>query len=104
MINRGVPGHSLSNIRTIRGQSQRVIPAYKAYLQVSFMELERARHGQEIRTGQARLDRLRDRCNHLEREKIALLTAVGQQSAAVVATPGAVRTLRNGRRQFAISY
>ena len=104
MISRVVPAHSVTNLRTLRGRSQISLPAYKAYLRVSFLELERARHSQEIGAARGRLDRMLDRCREIEREKAAILSVMGESSAATVATPAAVRTLRGGRRQFAVNY
>jgi len=80
------------------------VPAYKAYLRVSFLELERVRHGQEIRTARARLERMLDRCRQIELEKTAILAAVGQPNTTSIATPAAVPTLRTGRCRFAVSY
>jgi hypothetical protein len=88
----------------LTGRADKRVPVYKAYLRVSFLELERARHGQEIVTTRARLERMVDRCRQIETEKAAILAAAGQPGAAAVATPAAVRTLRNGRRRFGVSY
>lgn len=104
MIGQMVPSRGLASLRTLTGRSDRRVPAYKAYLRVSFLELERVRHGQEIRTTRARLDRMLDRCRQIELEKTAILAAVGQPSTTSIATPAAVLTLRNGRCRFAVSY
>jgi hypothetical protein len=45
-----------------------------------------------------------DRCQQIESEKAAILAAAGQPSTPTIATPVAVRTLRNGRCRFAVSY
>lgn len=104
MIHRDLPKRGLADIRTLTGRSDKHVPAYKAYLRVSFLELERARHSQEIGTTRVRLERMLDRCREIEVEKAAILAAVGQPHVAAIATPGAVRTLRLGRRRFGLSY
>ena len=104
MIARMVPSRGLASLHTLTGRSDQRVPAYKAYLRVSFLELERVRHGQEIRTTRARLERMLDRCQQIESEKAAILAAAGQASTPTIATPAAVRTLRNGRCRFAVSY
>ena len=98
------PTRGLTSLRTLAGRSSKQVPAYKAYLQVSFLELERARHKQEIGTVRQRLDRMVDRCLQIDTEKAAILASAGQTGSTVIATPGAVRTLSNGRRRFGVSY
>ena len=78
MIARMVPSRGLASLHTLTGRSDKRVPAYKAYLRVSFLELERVRHGQEIRTTRARLERMLDRCQQIESEKAAILAAAGQ--------------------------
>lgn len=104
MTSRVMPPRGLQSLRTSTGGSGKKVPAYKAYLRVSFLELERTRHGQEIGTAQARVERMLERCREIEREKEAILAASGETSAATIATPVAVRTLRSGRRGFRVSY
>jgi hypothetical protein len=99
-----MPARSLSSIRTLGGRRDKSVPSHKAYLRVSFLELERTRHGQEISATRVRLERMLERCREIDVEKAGILAAMGRPGAATIATPGAVRTLRNGRRQFAVSY
>jgi hypothetical protein len=94
----------LANLRTLTGSSEVKLPVYKAYLRVSFLELERTRHSQEIATASARLHRIITRCKEIDKEKAAVLAAAGERSTATVATPGSVPTLRKGRRQFGVAY
>jgi hypothetical protein len=104
MKSRVMPARGLASLRTLTGQSDKRVPAHKAYLRVSFLELERARHDQEMGTARARIERMMERCREIDKEKTAILVAIGQPSAAVIATPAAVRTLRAGRRRFGVSY
>jgi hypothetical protein len=99
-----IPARGLAALRTLAGKSETRVPAYKAYLRVSFLELERSRHGQEIGTAQARVERMLARCREIEAEKATILAAAGEPGASTIATPVAVRTLRQGRRRFGVSY
>ena len=94
----------LSNLRTLTGHSDARLPVYKAYLRVSFLELERTRHSQEIATATERLHRIITRCKEIDKEKAAVLAAAGQPNPSVVATPASAPTLRKGRRQFSVAY
>ncbi|MGD1035852.1 MAG: hypothetical protein ABR878_01385 [Roseiarcus sp.] len=105
MISRAmIPARGLAGLRTLAVRSDKRAAAYKAYLRVSFLELERARHGQEIDTTRARLKRMLDRCREIETEKEAILAAAIQPSAAAITTPAVVQTPRDGRRLFGVSY
>lgn len=99
---RVVPLRGLGDLRTLAGCSDSQIPLHKAYLRISFLELERARHGQEMRTAQQRLALMRHRCEQIDVEKAEILAA-----AAPAAPPGARPTLRDRpppRRGFHFSY
>jgi hypothetical protein len=104
MTSRVMPLRGLASLRTLTGGSGKRMPVYKAYLRVSFLELERARHCHEIGAARARLDRMLTRCREIESEKAAILATAGQPGAATIATPAAVRSLQNGRRRFGVSY
>ena len=104
MMPRGIPRRGLADLRCLTSRATKRVAPYKAYLQVSFLELERSRHGQEINTTRARLKRMLDRCQEIETEKAAILAAAGQDGAAAIATPAAVRTLRHGRHRFGVTY
>ena len=67
----------LANLRTLAGLADRQPQSYKAYLRVSFLELERTRHGQEIVTAQRRLAFLVTRCREIDAEKSAILAGSG---------------------------
>jgi hypothetical protein len=104
MITRVMPTRGLTSLRTLTGRNNKRVPVYKAYLRVSFLELERARHGQEISTARARMERMLNRCREIENEKAEILAAAGQAGAEAIATPAAVKTLRSGRRGFGVNY
>lgn len=62
------PSRGLSDLRTLTGRSDTPISAHKAYLRISFLELERARRMQEARTCRDRCDVIRDRFREIDAE------------------------------------
>lgn len=70
---RVLPSRGLADLHTLAGRADRRIPSYKAFLRVSFLELERARHDQEIATTRRRLDFMVARCREIDAEKSELL-------------------------------
>ena len=100
---RVIPSHGLADLRTLTGRADRQVPLHKAYLRVSFLELERARHGQEIRTAQQRVQLMLDRCRQIEAETAEILAAAAPQQPP----PGKPQMLRGRppqRRGFHFSY
>lgn len=77
MVPRDLPPRGLANLRTLGGRAAQRVPTYKAYLRISFLELERARHGQEIRTARRRLQFMFDRCRQIDEEVADILAAAG---------------------------
>ncbi len=67
------PSRGLGDLRTLTGRSDVQIPAYKAYLRISFLELERARRMQEIRTARARFDIIEGRFREIDTEIAEIL-------------------------------
>jgi hypothetical protein len=72
---RVLPARGLADLHTLAGRADRQIPSYKAYLRVSFLELERTRHEQEIATTRRRLDFMVARCAAIDGEKSQILAA-----------------------------
>ena len=62
------PSRGLSDLRTLTGRSDVQISAHKAYLRISFLELERARRMQEVRTCRDRLDAIHGRFREIDAE------------------------------------
>ncbi len=62
------PLRGLNDLRTLTGRSDTPIPAHKAYLRISFLELERARRMQEIRTARSRFDTIEARFREIDTE------------------------------------
>ncbi len=82
------PPRSVADLRTQSGRSDIRTAAHKAYLRISFLELERARKMQELRNYRDRLDAIRDRFREIDVEvaKIRLdLDSPGPRAQAVPA-------------------
>ena len=56
----------LADLRTLTGRSDTQIPPHKAYLRISFLELERARRMQEVRTYRDRFEVIRGRFREID--------------------------------------
>jgi hypothetical protein len=103
---RVLPSRGLADLRTLAGLADRQPPSYKAYLRVSFLELERARHGQEIATARRRLAFLIARCREIDAEKSEILASSGvalppSESAEA---PRTGRSGQPGTRGFRLTY
>ena len=106
MAVRVLPLRGLANLRTLAGLADRQPQSYKAYLRVSFLELERARHGQEIVTAQRRLAFLVARCREIDAEKSGILAGSGAAPPSSQ-SPKAAPTGRPGqseKRGFRLAY
>jgi hypothetical protein len=106
MAVRVLPLRGLANLRTLAGLADRQPQSYKAYLRVSFLELERVRHGQEIVTAQRRLAFLVARCREIDAEKSGILAGSGAPPPPSP-PPEAPRTGRpgsSGKRGFRLAY
>jgi hypothetical protein len=103
---RVLPSRGLADLRTLAGLADRQPPSYKAYLRVSFLELERARHGQEIATARRRLAFLVARCREIDAEKSAILasSAGAMPPSEAAEAPRTGRSGRPGQRGFRLAY
>jgi len=104
---RARPSRGLGDLRTLTGRSDVQIPAYKAYLRISFLELERARHAQEMRTTGDRLETMRARCREIDAETAEILASVAGTAprARPVAAPRASPVGRHAKSSsFRLSY
>jgi len=103
---RVVPLRGLADVRTLTGLADRHSPAYKAYLRVSFLELERARHDQEIATAQRRLAFLIARCHEIDAEKSEILASsdTAPTPSEPVEAPRTRRPDQPAKRGFRFAY
>lgn len=101
------PLRGLGDLRTLTGRSDTQIPAHKAYLRISFLELEKARRGQEVRAAQRRLDIIGARFREIDAETASILASLNSTSPRAHALD-APHTSPVGRRpvkrNFQLSY
>lgn len=101
------PLRGLADLRTLTGRSDAQIPAHKAYLRISFLELERARRTQEIRTARDRFDVVRARFREIDAEIadiLANLNGAAPRARAVEAPYRAAVGRQPAKRNFQIAY
>jgi hypothetical protein len=103
----GRPLRGLADLRTLTGRSDTQIPAHKAYLRISFLELEKARRMQEIRTAGDRFDAINTRFREIDAEIadiLASLNGTAPRAHALEAPHRSPIGRRPVKRQFQISY
>lgn len=101
------PSRGLADLRTLTGRSDTQIPAHKAYLRISFLELERARRMQEARTCHDRIDIIRARFREIDNEIAdirASLDSTAPRAGAVQAPHRSPVGRRPATRHFQINY
>jgi hypothetical protein len=103
----GRPSRGLADLRTLTGRSDTQIPAHKAYLRISFLELERARRTQEIRTARDRFDIINARFREIDGEIADILKSVNgtaPRAHALEAPHKSPVGRQPAKRHFQISY
>jgi len=85
-----IPRKTMRDIRTLSGKVDRIANPYMAYMQITCLEMEKARRGRERASALQRIGNLDGRLRDIEAEKGALLRALAERGAAPgVATPSA---------------
>ncbi len=103
----GRPSRGLGDLRTLTGRSDTQIPAHKAYLRISFLELEKARYAQEVRTARHRLEVIDARFRAIDAETTAILASLNgtdPRAHALEAPHRAPVGRRPVKRNFQLSY
>lgn len=80
------PRKAMRDIKTHSGRVDRIASPYLAYMQITCLEMEKARKGREKESAQKRLQDLDARLDNIEREKASLLHALTERGAARAAT------------------
>lgn len=65
----------MTHLRTMTGKARRSDDACRGYMRIGILELERARHQQELRTTERAVRRITTRCREIDVEKQAILAA-----------------------------
>ena len=76
-----IPRKGLREIRTLSGRQDRVHLPYQAYMQITCLEMEKARRGSERKSALQRIANLDARLQEIEAEKAALLGALEERNA-----------------------
>jgi uncharacterized protein involved in exopolysaccharide biosynthesis len=85
-----IPRKTLRDIRTFSGKVDRIANPYMAYMQITCLEMEKARKGREKASALQRVENLDGRLRDIEAEKATLLRALAERGAAQAAgTPSA---------------
>lgn len=101
------PSRGLAKLRTLTGRSAERLPSYKAYkafLRVTVLELEHARHSHEIEIAKRRLDVMLARSREIEAEKAATLADAGVTPPEVVTLGDRRGEIPGPQRGFRFSY
>ncbi|MBI2827946.1 MAG: hypothetical protein HYX77_01580 [Acidobacteria bacterium] len=86
-----LPRKSLRDLKTLSGRADRIANPYMGYMQITCLEMEKARKGREKESALRRVQTLDARLREIEREKADLLRALAERAvapAAAAAGPG----------------
>ena len=78
----GIPRKTMRDIRTLSGKVDRIANPYMAYMQITCLEMEKARKGREKASALHRVETLDGRLRDIEAEKASLLRALAERGAA----------------------
>ncbi len=81
-----IPRKTMRDIRTLSGKVDRIANPYMAYMQITCLEMEKARKGREKASALQRVENLDGRLRDIETEKASLLRALAERGAAGVET------------------
>jgi len=102
-----IPRKTMRDIRTLAGKVDRIANPYMAYMQITCLEMEKARKGRERASALQRVESIDGRLRDIEAEKTSLLRALAERGAAPAAgTPsgGGNPTAPRGARGFKLRY
>ena len=72
-----IPTKGINNIRTLSGRVDQLSLPYRSYMQVTCLEMEKARRGMERKSASQRIALIDARLDYIEKDKKRLLQAVG---------------------------
>ena len=76
-----IPRKGLHEIRTLSGRQDRVRLPYQSYMQITCLEMEKARRGSERKSALQRIANLDARLKEIEAEKASLLGGLEERNA-----------------------
>jgi hypothetical protein len=71
-----IPMRGLNNIRTLSGRVDQISLPYRSYMQITCLEMEKARRGMEHKSASRRIALIDARLVQIEKDKQELLQAV----------------------------
>ncbi len=101
------PSRGLTDLKTLTGRSDTPLPAHKAYLRMSFLELERARRRLEMRAAEDRSALIRERFREIDAEIADIMSNLNGSSPRARPVEAAHKSpvgMRQRRSGFHISY
>ena len=78
-----IPRRGLNNIRTLSGRVDQVALPYRAYMQITCLEMEKARRDRERESANKRVREIDARLREIAKEQQELLNAVANPRKAV---------------------
>jgi hypothetical protein len=102
-----IPRKTMRDIRTLSGKVDRIANPYTAYLQITCLEMEKARKGRERASALQRVENLNGRLREIEAEKASLIRALAERGAASEAgapSGGSNPTAPRNARGFKLRY
>ncbi|WPP03081.1 hypothetical protein [Methylocella tundrae] len=103
----GRPLRGTADLRTLTNRSDIQIPAHKAYLRISFLELEKARRTLEVRAASDRFEKIQTRFREIDAEIaniLANLNGAAPRAHAVAAPHRSPVGRKPMKRNFQLSY
>lgn len=82
-----IPVRGLRNLRTLSGKVDQVLVPYRAYMQITCLEMERARRGNERRSASRHIAEIDQRLVEIDAEKGKLLQALAEHGGAPAGPP-----------------
>jgi hypothetical protein len=80
-----IPTKGLTNIRTLSGRVDQLSLPYRSYMQITCLEMERARRGMERKSASQRVALIDARVEQIDKAKQELLQAVATSGQGVPA-------------------
>ncbi len=82
-----IPRKTMRDIHTLSGRVDRIANPYMAYMQITCLEMEKARKGRERASALQRVEIINARLRDIEAEKGTLLRALAERGAAGPTAP-----------------
>ncbi len=86
-----IPIRGLRSLRTLSGRADRAPAPYRAYMQITCLEMERARRGAERRSAGRRVAEIDRRMAEIDEEKREILRVLAEGGAGNRPLPGRLK-------------